>query len=635
MKEDILRFLQNSRIEHEVFEHQAVHTCAEMANALKASLSEIAKCMMFRTSKGKFVLVVLPGDEKVDQEKLASVVGSSVEMASDEDVREIAGCSPGCIHPFGNLMGIEVYFDPTLLEKERIYFNPASHTLSVRVSPRDLVKLINPGIEELRKVRTVREREEKELGITARKDENFSEWYIQVVLKSGLADRAPIKGFMVLMPFGYAIWQRIVDFLDKRFRQTGHRNAYFPALIPEDFLKKEAEHFEGFVPEVFWVTHAGDRKLGERAAIRPTSETIIYASYARWVRSWRDLPILLNQWNSVLRAEIKATKPFIRTSEFLWQEGHTVHASKEEADEEVMRMLHIYKELVEDVLAIPVLVGKKSELEKFAGAEYTATLEALMPDGRAIQMATSHQLGQRFAKAFGIQFLDKDGKKKYAWQTCWGFSWRPIGAMVMMHGDDKGLVLPPKVAPHRVVIIPIYYSNEERELVLRKAREIGDKLSDFDPILDDRPEYTPGWKFHEWELKGIPLRIEIGPRDVETGQVMVVRRDSSEKKSLKEAELVSSLKSMLDEIQAELFQRAREFLQSRTAEVRDYDEFKRVIRKGFAKACWCGNARCEQRIKEETGATIRTIPFEKEKVFAPCVRCGEEAKEVVYFARAY
>ena len=478
-----------------------------------------------------------------------------------------------------------------------------------------------------------------DVGVTVKKSENFSEWYTQVVLKSGLADYAPIKGCMVFREHSYAIWEKIQEIFNKKIKEKGHRNVYFPTFIPESFLKKEAEHFEGFVPECAWVTVGGSRQLEEKLAIRPTSETIIYAMYAKWIRSWRDLPLKLNQWCNIVRWETKATKLFLRTREFLWQEGHTAHATKEEADNEVMEILGMYKDLMENYLAIPVFVGKKTENEKFAGALYTTTLEALMPDGRVLQMGTSHNLGQNFSKVFGIKYIGQDEKEHYVWQTSWGISTRLIGAITMVHGDDKGLVLPPKIAPTQVVIIPIFYKEVEKSAILEKAREIFEKLRNngISVVLDDRKEYTPGWKFNDWELKGIPLRIEIGPRDLKAKQVTLARRDTFERVAVKEDEVVDSVKSLLEKIQRNLFQKAKRFLEENTTTVKNYDEFREVLKKkgGFIRACWCSSSRCEEKIKEETGATIRFIPFEKEEVFSNCVYCGGEAKEVVYFAKAY
>ena len=481
--------------------------------------------------------------------------------------------------------------------------------------------------------------EMSDVGVTVKKSENFSEWYTQVVLKSGLADYAPLKGCMVFREHSYAIWEKIREIFDKKIKEKGHRNAYFPLFIPESFLKKEAEHFEGFVPECAWVTIGGSRKLEERLAIRPTSETIIYKMYAKWIRSWRDLPIKLNQWCNIVRWETKATKLFLRTREFLWQEGHTAHATREEAEKEVMEILEIYRDLMEKYLAIPVLVGKKTENEKFAGALYTTTLEALMPDGKALQMGTSHNLGQNFSKVFEIKYVGKDEKEHYVWQTSWGISTRLIGALVMTHGDDKGLVLPPKIAPIQTVVIPIFYKEVEREKILEKAKEISEKLQKNKvlTVLDDRAEYTPGWKFNDWELKGVPLRVEIGPRDLEAGQVTLARRDTFERIVVKEEEAVKIVNEVLKEIQKNLYNKAKKFLDEHITTVKTYEEFKKVLESkgGFIRACWCSNTECEEKIKEETGATIRLIPFKKEKVFSNCVYCGKEAREVVYFAKSY
>jgi prolyl-tRNA synthetase len=476
-------------------------------------------------------------------------------------------------------------------------------------------------------------------GITVKKTEDFSEWYTQVVLKSTLAEYAPVKGCMIFREHSYAIWEKIQEIFNSKIKETGHKNVYFPLFIPESYLKTEAKHFEGFVPEVAWVTIGGNTPLEEKLAIRPTSETIIYATYARWVRSWRDLPIKLNQWCSVIRWETKATKLFLRTREFLWQEGHTAHATKEEADEEVKLILKEYKDLMETYLAIPVLAGKKTEMEKFAGALYTLALEAMMPDGKALQMGTSHQLGQNFSKVFDIKYLDRNEKDQYAWQTSWGFSTRIIGAIVMVHGDDKGLVLPPKIAPIQVAIVPILYKNEQEEAIANKANQIFNNLKQKGVlvVLDDRQEYTPGWKFNEWELKGVPIRIEIGPRDIKQGQIVLVRRDTKEKKIVKDCEIVEETTKLLGRIQEDMFAKARRSLDESITIVLSYDDFKDTLEKkgGFIKASWCGKTDCEEKIKEETGATVRIVPFEKEHPTAKCVYCGEEAKELVYFARSY
>jgi len=483
------------------------------------------------------------------------------------------------------------------------------------------------------------EEKKPDIGITVKKSEDFSEWYTQAILKSGFADYAPVKGCIVFRENAYAIWEKIQQIFNEKIKEKGHKNVYFPMFIPESLLRKEAEHFEGFVPECAWVTIGGDKELAEKLAIRPTSETIIYQMYAKWIRSWRDLPIKLNQWCNIVRWETKATKPFLRTREFLWQEGHTAHATREEADKEVMEILGIYKELIENYLAIPVLVGKKSEKEKFAGALYTTTLEAIMPDGKALQMGTSHNLGQNFSKAFNIKFIGKDEKEHYVWQTSWGISTRLIGALVMVHGDDHGVIVPPRIAPIQAVIVPIFYKEMERERILEKAKEIYDRLRSYgiSTVLDDRTEYTPGWKFHDWELKGVPLRVEVGPRDVEKNQVTFARRDTFERVTVKEEEAVEAAKKLLEEIQSNLYNRAKKFLEEHITTVKTYEKFKKVLKEkgGFIRACWCLSPECEEEIKEETGATIRIIPFNKEEPFSNCIYCGKKAKEVVYFAKAY
>ena len=479
----------------------------------------------------------------------------------------------------------------------------------------------------------------KLLGVSVKKSEDFSEWYTQVVLKAELCDYAPVHGCIVIREYGYAIWERIQEILDKEFKKMGVKNVYFPSLIPESLLSKEAVHFKGFKPEVAWVTHGGDMPLQEKLAIRPTSETIMYYMFSKWIKSWRDLPLKVNQWCNVVRWEIKSTKPFLRTTEFLWQEGHTVHETYEDAEKQVMEILRVYQKLIEDYLAIPVIVGKKSEGEKFAGALYTTTLEAIMPDGRAVQMGTSHHLGQNFAKAFEIVFMGRDGKMHYAWQTSWGVSTRLIGALVMVHGDDRGLVLPPKIAPIQIVIIPIFYSEKQEEKVMKYIDEVKKLLEEkkISLYVDERREKTPGWKFYEWELKGVPLRLEIGPRDVDNRTVVVFRRDLLRKETLKLEEFIGNVENILEDIQKTLFNRAKELLEKFTTRVKDFNEFKEVIEKkgGFVVAPWCGTLECEEAIKEETGATVRVIPFDQPEIDAPCVYCGSKAKFIAYFAKSY
>jgi len=469
------------------------------------------------------------------------------------------------------------------------------------------------------------------------KEKDFSQWYVDVVRKTELADYTTIKGCMVIRPYGYGLWENMQAGLDRRIKETGHKNAYFPLFIPESLLKKEAEHVEGFAPEVAWVTEGGSQKLEERLAIRPTSEAIICSLYSKWVRSWRDLPILINQWVNIVRWE-KVTRLFLRTTEFLWQEGHTAHKNEQEAEEETLKILNqVYRDYIENDLAIPVIVGRKTEKEKFAGALHTYTLEALMTDGKVLQAGTSHNLGQNFAKAFNIKYLDEDQQEKYVWQTSWGTTTRLIGALVMVHGDDRGLNLPPKVAPVQVIIIPIMFDKTKKE-VRNKAEDIITILKkDFRVEIDSRDEYTPGWKFNEWEMKGVPLRLEIGPKDLAKGQVMVVRRDTGEKMAVKEEKLVETVEKLLNNIQENLFNKAKNFLQKNIREVSDYNKFKEIMgkKRGLIKTYWCGNKDCEDKIKEETKASIRCIPFEQEEASGKCIYCGKESSTLVYFARAY
>jgi len=477
----------------------------------------------------------------------------------------------------------------------------------------------------------------KEVGITVSKSENFSEWYTQVVIKTELADYAPVKGLIVLRPDGYSIWESIKESLDKKLKETGHRNGFLPVLIPESLLAKEKEHFEGLNPEVFWVTHSGNSEIGDRLALRPTSETLAYSLFSKWIRSWRDLPLKINFWNSALRAEIKGTKPFLRTSEFLWQEGHTVHATKDEAEKEVADILELYKKTIEEELAVPVVTGKKSEKDKFVGAVYTNTLESLMPDGKALQMGTSHFLGQNFSKPFDVKYLDENNSETFAWQTSWGVSWRLIGGMIMTHGDDKGLVLPPKVSPIQVVIIPIYYSKEDKENVLQKACQIKDSLSNNDirVHLDDREQLTPGFKFNDWEMKGIPIRIEIGPKDIAKNQIVLARRHNQTKISLDIDGLTEKTLSELKNIQKEMFDAAKKILDERVVRVSEYQQFKKELENGKMIDCsWCGNQTCEDKIKEETGADLRVIPSDNTKA-ETCIYCKNSGTTNVLFARGY
>jgi prolyl-tRNA synthetase len=467
--------------------------------------------------------------------------------------------------------------------------------------------------------------------------EDFSRWYLDVVRRAELADYSPVKGCMVIRPYGYAIWELIQQGLDRRIKATGHVNAYFPLFIPESLLMKEKEHVEGFAPQVAWVTRGGDEELAERLIVRPTSEVIIGTMYAKWIQSWRDLPVLINQWANVVRWE-KVTRPFLRTTEFLWQEGHTAHETAEEAEKETLTILALYKEFCETELAMPVIDGTKSESEKFAGAARTYSIEALMGDGRGLQAGTSHNLGQNFAKAFDIQFQGRNKTLEHAWTTSWGVTTRLIGALIMTHGDDSGLILPPRVAPYQVVIVPIPRGNWQ-ETLLPRAREIKAELEQagMRVLIDDRDGYTPGWKYAEWELRGVPLRFELGPKDLEKGQVFAARRDTRAKFSIPFEGLAARTAGVLDEIQQALLARATAFREANTREAGSWEEFTRLMegRPGFVVASWCGSADCEAKIKTETQATLRNIPLGSPRVVGACVYCGGASEVKAWFAKAY
>jgi prolyl-tRNA synthetase len=468
------------------------------------------------------------------------------------------------------------------------------------------------------------------------RSQNFSEWYQDVVLRAELADYSPVKGCMVIRPYGYAIWELIQQAFDREFKRTGHVNAYFPLFIPESLLTREAEHVEGFAPQVAYVTHGGGEELAEKLVVRPTSEAIFGTMYAKWIQSWRDLPLLINQWANVVRWE-KVTRPFLRTTEFLWQEGHTAHETFEEAEAETLMILDLYASVAESVLAMPVVKGAKSESEKFAGALRTYSIEALMGDGRALQAGTSHNLGQNFAKAFDITFQARDTSVQHVWGTSWGVSTRLVGGVIMTHGDDSGLVLPPRIAPYQAVIVPIG-RDDWRQTVLPHAQEVQRALESagIRTTLDERDE-RPGWKFAEWELRGVPLRLEIGPRDIEKGQVTIVRRDTREKAAVPIDGAPAHLQSLLDEIQASLLARARAFRDEHTQRASDYDTFRQMMdgRPGFVIAAWCGAADCEAQIKTDTQATIRNMPIGEQAPGGRCVRCQAPAVAEAWFAKAY
>ncbi len=465
-------------------------------------------------------------------------------------------------------------------------------------------------------------------------DEDFANWYTDIVVKAELADYTDTKGCIAIRPYGYAVWENIQNYVDKKFKETGVENAYFPVLIPESLLQKEKDHVEGFSPEVAWVTEVGEEKLDERLCIRPTSETIISTMYSKWLNSWRDLPILYNQWCNVLRWE-KETRPFLRSREFLWQEGHTLHETEKEAKDRTMMMLGIYADTLENLLAIPVVQGRKTESEKFAGADATYTLESMMKDGKALQSATSHYFGQNFTKPFDIKFQNREGKEEYAYQTSWGITTRLIGAIIMAHGDNRGLKLPPKVAPIQVVIVPVA---QHKEGVLDKVYEIKEELSKkFRVKVDDRDKYSPGYKFNFWEMKGVPIRIEIGPRDIENGECVLVRRDTADKINVKLEVLQEEIEKTIKSIHENMYNECEVRMKEKTSIAMNLDEFKEKLEKnpGFIKAMWCGSKECEEKIREVTGAKSRCIPFNEEKLSDKCVCCGSKAEHMVIWGKQY
>jgi prolyl-tRNA synthetase len=467
--------------------------------------------------------------------------------------------------------------------------------------------------------------------------ENFAEWYNQLVLKAELADYAPVRGCMVVRPYGWALWENITAALDRRFKATGHVNAAFPLLIPMSFFEKEKAHVEGFSPELAVVTIGGGEKLEEPLVVRPTSETIIGHMYSKWIKSYRDLPVLINQWGSVVRWEMR-TKLFLRTLEFYWQEGHTAHATAQECQEETLRMLDVYADFAVEDGAIPVVSGRKSQSEKFAGADNSYSIEAMMGDTRALQAGTSHNLGQNFAKAFDIQFLDQNNLLQYVWTTSWGLSTRFVGAIIMTHGDDQGLVLPPKLAPFQIVIVPIYKNDEEKSLVMPVVTKVEQELKDFRVKVDRREEVTPGFKFNDWEMRGVPLRIEIGPKDVQKGTLTFARRDvpgKAGKSFVKQDQLEPQVAEALQSIQATLFERALAFRRENTYQPKDYGELKSFVENGWAFSWWCGNPECETQVKDETKATTRCIPLKQDPGNGICIVCGKPASEKAIFGRAY
>jgi prolyl-tRNA synthetase len=465
---------------------------------------------------------------------------------------------------------------------------------------------------------------------------DYARWYTDVVQKAELADYGPVKGTMVIRPYAYAIWENIRDIADKLFKATGHVNAYFPLFIPESFMKKEAEHVAGFAPECAVVTHGGGKELEEPLYVRPTSETIIWAMYKKWIKSYRDLPLLINQWANVVRWEMR-TRLFLRTTEFLWQEGHTAHATAKEAEEEALLILDIYRQLAQDYLAMPVLTGQKSESQKFAGAVRTYAIEAMMGDKKALQAGTSHFLGQNFAKAFDVTFLNRENQLEYVWATSWGVSTRLIGGVIMAHGDDHGLILPPRIAPYQVVIVPIWKNDDDKQRIKELAEQLLKGLRDqqIRYFYDDSEQNTPGWKFNQWEMKGVPLRIEIGPREAAQHQIVIARRDSRAKQTMAIDQAIKAFPTLLDNFQRDLFQRALQFREENTVNVDNYNQFKVAMEEGrFARVFWAGSTADEERIQEETKATIRVIPFEQRES-GTCFYTGKPTDQQVVFAKSY
>ena len=466
--------------------------------------------------------------------------------------------------------------------------------------------------------------------------EDYSQWYLDIVAAAEMAEHSPVKGCMVIKPYGYAIWERMEEILDAKFKETDVENAYFPLLIPKSLITREEEHVEGFAPELATITHAGETPLDEPLVLRPTSETIIYETFKDWIHSYRDLPLLINQWANVVRWE-KRTRLFLRTTEFLWQEGHTVHATNQEADQRARQMLEVYRWFSEDVLAVPVIPGRKSDSERFAGAQITYTVEAMMQDGKALQFGTSHHLGQNFAKAFGLKYTDESNVEQFCWQTSWGVSTRMIGALIMTHSDDRGLVVPPRLASVQVIVIPLWFKDEQKESVLAKAEAVAADLKKAGiRVKVDKKEGRPGEKIFAWEKKGVPVRIEIGPKDIEAGKAVVARRDTGEKADVPFDQITSALPAMLEDIHESLFARAKAYREAKTVTVNTYEEFKAAIEGGnFVRAHWCGDADVEAKIKEETNATIRCIPFAEPEEAGTCVYSGKPSSTRVIFARAY
>ncbi|MFH0874873.1 MAG: proline--tRNA ligase [archaeon] len=634
-KENILSYLKKNKVLYREITHIDVKTTKEQSLKAGVAESQIAKSMLYKTPAGEYILVVLPGNKTINNKKLTEELSMEVTLATLGEVKEKLGIEAGSVHPFGKQVGINTFVDKSLLLFPKIFFSPGVLNKTVEIETEDFVNLENPTVISFephdKKMDT-----KQTLGLNVTREENFSEWYTQVIQKAQLADYTKVSGCIVFRPYSYAIWEKVVSFVDPRLKKLGVQNAYFPLFIPESLLTKEKEHVKGFTPEVAWVTHAGETKLNERLAVRPTSETIMYDSYKNWIRSHNDLPLRLNQWNNVVRWEFKYAVPFLRTREFLWHEGHTAFATKEEAVQETFDVLDIYVDCFRDLYAIPTMPGRKSDTEKFAGADFTNSVEIFLPNGKAIQGATTHCLGQNFSKAFDINFLDKDGQKKYVWQNSWAITTRSIGIMIMMHGDNKGLVIPPRAAPIQAVIVPIIFE-KTKEQVLEASKKIKEILSGYSVKLDDREGYSSGWKYNEWELKGVPVRIEVGPRDVQNNVVVLVRRDTGEKITVKIPQLKEKFGMLLGDIQTGLFEKAKKRMHESTVVANNWSEFvKHAENKKLIYALHCGAAECEEEIKAKTGG-VKTLntPFDAKKSDGNCIHCVKPAKYWIYFGKSY
>ncbi len=654
IEQQIKQYLKDNKIKFEEFEHDSAFTCKEQAKALGVEEKEIAKSLLFKVDGSYFIQVIAPGNKSVNAKMLKETLkAEKFELASPEEVLEISGCQPGCVSPFVDAMPRKekvrkTYMDMQLTRQKEVFISLGKHTKTFKISKADLLKLTKAEVIELDPNKLKKEAktkqangDAKDIGITVKKEQDISEWYTQAIQKAELIEYTKVSGCIVFRPRSYAIWEKIQKFFDDKIKKSGVKNAYFPLFIPESLLCKEQEHVEGFTPEVAWVTHAGESKLAERLAIRPTSETIMYDSYSKWIRSYKDLPLRINQWCNIVRWEFKNPIPFLRNREFLWQEGHSCFATEQEADKEVREILDYYDDIYKDLLAIATLKGRKSEKEKFAGANYTTSLEIFLPNGKAIQGCTSHALGQNFSKAFDIGYLNEKGEKQLVWQNSWGFTTRSIGILVMMHGDNQGLIIPPYAAPLQIVIVPIF-KDEHKDKILDECKKLKEKLSeDFSVEIDARDDYTPGWKFNDHEMKGVPLRIEVGPKDIEKKQCVIVTRHDRKKEFVPVSEAKEHVEKAMKRMHNELYERSKKLLDESIMEAGNWEEFMKAINsKMIAFAPWCGSEECEDWLKDKSGgAKSLNIPFDeaqpKLKKGTKCVQCEEEANFWAYFAKSY